>query len=96
MRAAVVFDLDGTLVDTMTIAPTVYVGTIRALGGPELSPDTVAATWHVGATPAVLAHFLGRLPARHLHRGHPLDHRSRARRHRTRPVVPGRGRRRPS
>lgn len=60
MRAAVVFDLDGTLVDTMTIAPTVYVDTIRALGGPELSPDTVVATWHIGATPVVLAHFLGR------------------------------------
>jgi len=60
MRAAVVFDRDGTLVDTMTIAPTVYVDTIRALGGPELSPDTVVANWHIGATPVVLAHLLGR------------------------------------
>ncbi|WP_328414743.1 HAD family hydrolase [Micromonospora sp. NBC_00389] len=58
--AAVVFDLDGTLVDTMTIAPTVYVDTIRALGGPEVSPATVVATWHIGATPFVLAHLLGR------------------------------------
>jgi HAD superfamily hydrolase (TIGR01509 family) len=55
-----VFDLDGTLVDTMTIAPTVYVDTIRALGGPKVSPSTVVATWQIGATPAVLAHFLGR------------------------------------
>jgi phosphoglycolate phosphatase-like HAD superfamily hydrolase len=58
--AAVVFDLDGTLVDTMTIVPRVYSETIRALGGPETPPDAVVATWHIGATPAVLAHFLGR------------------------------------
>jgi len=58
--AAVVFDLDGTLVDTMTIVPRVYSDTIRALGGPETSPETVVATWHIGATPVVLAHFLGR------------------------------------
>ncbi|MER7333877.1 MULTISPECIES: HAD-IA family hydrolase [unclassified Micromonospora] len=58
--AAVVFDLDGTLVDTMTIAPTVYADTIRALGGPDVSPATVVATWHIGATPVVLAHFLRR------------------------------------
>ena len=54
------FDLDGTLVDTMTIAPTVYAETIRALGGPEVSPATVVAAWHIGATPVVLAHFLSR------------------------------------
>ncbi|MFI5490094.1 HAD family hydrolase [Micromonospora echinaurantiaca] len=58
--AAVVFDLDGTLVDTMTIAPAVYVDTIRALGGPDVSPATVVATWHIGHTPVVLAHFLQR------------------------------------
>ncbi|WP_141721609.1 HAD family hydrolase [Micromonospora citrea] len=58
--AAVVFDLDGTLVDSMTIAPAVYADTIRALGGPVVSPADVVATWHIGATPAVLAHFLGR------------------------------------
>jgi HAD superfamily hydrolase (TIGR01509 family) len=58
--AAVVFDLDGTLVDTMTIAPMVYVETIRARGGPEVSPAAVVAAWHIGATPVVLAHFLSR------------------------------------
>ncbi|MDO3702761.1 HAD family hydrolase [Micromonospora sp. C28SCA-DRY-2] len=58
--AAVVFDLDGTLVDSMTIAPAVYSDTIRALGGPEVSPAAVVATWHIGHTPVVLAHFLRR------------------------------------
>jgi HAD superfamily hydrolase (TIGR01549 family) len=58
--AAVVFDLDGTLLDTMTLAPTVYADTIHALGGPDVSPSDVVAAWHIGPTPTVLAHFLGR------------------------------------
>lgn len=38
---SVVFDLDGTLVDTMTTAPRAYADTIRALGVPELSVEDV-------------------------------------------------------
>ena len=57
---AVVFDLDGTLVDTMTSAPQAYADTIRSLGGPAVSPSEVVAVWHIGPTPVVLEHFLGR------------------------------------
>lgn len=57
---AVVFDLDGTLVDTMTSAPEAYIDTVRVLGGPALSVSDVTAAWHVGPTPVVLAHFLAR------------------------------------
>jgi len=57
---AVVFDLDGTLLDTMTSAPTAYAHTIRARGGPTVAPAEVVAAWHLGPMPAVLAHFLGR------------------------------------
>jgi HAD superfamily hydrolase (TIGR01549 family) len=57
---AVVFDLDGTLVDTMISAPEAYADTIRSLGGPEVSPSEVVAVWHIGPTPVVLEHFLGR------------------------------------
>jgi HAD superfamily hydrolase (TIGR01549 family) len=57
---AVVFDLDGTLLDSMTFAPKAYADTIRSLGGPELSVQQVVTAWHVGPTPVVLAHFLGR------------------------------------
>src|SRR5689334_10479437 len=60
LPAAVVFDLDGTLVDSMTIVPAVYVDTIRALGGPAVTPERVVAAWHIGTTPVVLAQFLGR------------------------------------
>ncbi|CAN5726142.1 phosphoglycolate phosphatase [soil metagenome] len=56
----VAFDLDGTLVDTMSIAPAAYVETIRSLGGPDVTIEDVTRTWHVGPTPTVLAHFLGR------------------------------------
>jgi HAD superfamily hydrolase (TIGR01509 family) len=57
---AVVFDLDGTLLDTMTVVPAAYAATIRALGGPPVAPADVVATWHIGPMPVVLAHFLGR------------------------------------
>jgi HAD superfamily hydrolase (TIGR01509 family) len=56
----VVFDLDGTLVDSMSAFPIVYVRTIRLLGGPNLGPDDVIAALHLGSTAEVLAHFLGR------------------------------------
>jgi HAD superfamily hydrolase (TIGR01549 family) len=59
-NVAVVFDLDGTLVDTMTSAPRAYADTIRCLGGPEVSPSEIVAVWHIGPTPVVLEHFLGR------------------------------------
>ena len=57
---AVGFDLDGTLVDTMIVAPSVYASVIRALGGPDLTVDDITGIWHVGPTPTVLGHFLGR------------------------------------
>lgn len=57
---AVVFDLDGTLADTMALAPQAYADTIRRLGGPEIRPEEVIAAWHRGSTPVVLGHFLGR------------------------------------
>ena len=57
---AVVFDLDGTLVDTMQLILDTYVDTIRSLGGPDLTTDDVLAKFHVGPTPALLEHFLER------------------------------------
>lgn len=57
---AVVFDLDGTLADTMALAPRAYADTILCLGGPDVSPWEVVANWNIGPTPAVLQHFLAR------------------------------------
>lgn len=56
----VVFDLDGTLVDTMSLAPQAYADAIRQLNGPAVSTDDVVAAWHIGPTRVVLGHFLGR------------------------------------
>ena len=57
---AVVFDVDGTLLDTMTSVPRAYVETIRDLGGPGLTLAQLIATWHIGPAPVILTHFLGR------------------------------------
>ncbi len=57
---AVVFDLDGTLVDTMSLILDTYVDTIRSLGGPDVTTDDVLAKFHIGPTRTVLEHFLGR------------------------------------
>lgn len=57
---AVVFDLDGTLADTMTSAPAAYAAAVRELGGPAITPAEVVAVWHIGPTSAVLRHLLGR------------------------------------
>jgi HAD superfamily hydrolase (TIGR01549 family) len=62
---AVVFDLDGTLVDTMTSAPRAYADTIRSLDGRDVSASDVVAVWHLGPTPVVLEHFLGRPASPH-------------------------------
>jgi HAD superfamily hydrolase (TIGR01549 family) len=58
--SAVVFDLDGTLVDTLRLILGTYVDTIRSLGGPVVTTDDVLATFHIGPTATLLEHFLGR------------------------------------
>lgn len=57
---AVAFDLDGTLVDTMAVAPSVYTRSIRALGGPDLTADDITEIWRIGPTATVLGQFLRR------------------------------------
>lgn len=57
---AVVFDMDGTLVDSLGVAPEAYVRTVRDLGGPEIGIQEVVRTWHIGPAPVLLRHYLGR------------------------------------
>ncbi|MEU6814615.1 HAD hydrolase-like protein [Streptomyces sp. NPDC046860] len=57
---AVVFDMDGTLLDSVPTVSRAYADAIRSLGGPPVTPDEVVAGRHVGHTELVLAHFLGR------------------------------------
>jgi HAD superfamily hydrolase (TIGR01549 family) len=57
---AVVFDLDGTLVDTTGLILNTYVEAIRLLGGAEVTIDDILANFNIGPTPIVLERFLGR------------------------------------
>jgi HAD superfamily hydrolase (TIGR01549 family) len=57
---AVVFDLDGTLVDTTGLILNTYMEAIRLLGGAEVTIDDVLANFNIGPTPVVLERFLGR------------------------------------
>jgi HAD superfamily hydrolase (TIGR01549 family) len=57
---AVVFDLDGTLVDTMACILATYVNTIHSLGGPDVTTEDVLSKFHIGPTRVLLEHFLGR------------------------------------
>jgi HAD superfamily hydrolase (TIGR01549 family) len=57
---AVVFDLDGTLVDTMACILETYANTIRSLGGPDVTTEDILGKFHIGPTRVMLEHFLGR------------------------------------
>lgn len=56
----VVFDLDGTLVDTTSLIVNTYVETIRLLSGADVTTHDVLAKFNIGPTPVLLSHFLGR------------------------------------
>jgi phosphoglycolate phosphatase/AHBA synthesis associated protein len=57
---AVVFDLDGTLVDSVEPTLRAYVTAVGRGGGPACSPADVLAAFAAGSTAAVLASLLGR------------------------------------
>jgi HAD superfamily hydrolase (TIGR01509 family) len=55
-----VWDMDGTLLDSSVVVPAAYVAAIRRLGGPELTPAQVIASYSLGPPETLLAHLLGR------------------------------------
>jgi HAD superfamily hydrolase (TIGR01509 family) len=55
-----VWDMDGTLLDSSIVVPAAYVAAVRRLGGPELTPAQVVASYSLGPPEALLAHLLGR------------------------------------
>jgi HAD superfamily hydrolase (TIGR01509 family) len=57
---AVVFDMDGTLIDSATVIPDAYIACIAALGGPTYTPSEIVAAYSVGPPEAMLTHLLGR------------------------------------
>jgi HAD superfamily hydrolase (TIGR01509 family) len=55
-----VWDMDGTLLDSSVVVPAAYLAAVRRLGGPELTPAQVVASYSVGTPEMLLAHLLGR------------------------------------
>ena len=58
--AAVVFDMDGTLIDTSVVVPEAFIVAIRELGGPEHTPAQIIAACSIGHPAAMLEHLLDR------------------------------------
>jgi HAD superfamily hydrolase (TIGR01549 family) len=57
---AIVFDMDGTLIESSAVIPDAYIDTITALGGRVPTRDQVIAAYPVGPPRAMLTHLMGR------------------------------------
>jgi phosphoglycolate phosphatase/AHBA synthesis associated protein len=57
---AVVFDMDGTLIDSSRVVPAAFIATIEELGGPTLDRDAVIASYVLGPPATIMEHFLAR------------------------------------
>jgi HAD superfamily hydrolase (TIGR01509 family) len=55
-----VWDMDGTLLESGVAVPASFVTTVGRLGGPAVTPEQVIATYSHGPAEAILAHLLGR------------------------------------
>jgi len=57
---AVVFDMDGTLLDSSATVPAAYVATIFELCGRRCTPEEVIAAYGAGPAGALISRFTGR------------------------------------
>ena len=55
-----VWDMDGTLLDSGVAVPASYVAAVRELGGPAVTPAQVIARYGLGTPEVILADLLGR------------------------------------
>ncbi|MFE5374981.1 HAD family hydrolase [Streptomyces mirabilis] len=55
-----VWDMDGTLLDSTVMVPAAFVAAVRDLGGPSVGPDQVVASYSLGTPEVILAHLVGR------------------------------------
>ncbi|GGW86151.1 HAD family hydrolase [Streptomyces caelestis] len=58
--AAVVWDMDGTLIDSSSVVPDAFIAAVRAMGGPVHSRAEVVALYSLGPPRAMLSQMLGR------------------------------------
>jgi HAD superfamily hydrolase (TIGR01549 family) len=57
---AVVWDMDGTLIDSATVVPDAYITAVTRLGGRRLNRAEVIAFYHIGPPRRMLTELLGR------------------------------------
>lgn len=57
---AIVFDMDGTLFDSLEVVPAAYIECVAYAGGPTLSTTDVVAAYSLGPPGTMLTHLLGR------------------------------------
>jgi HAD superfamily hydrolase (TIGR01509 family) len=55
-----IWDMDGTLLDSTVVVPAAFVAAVRRLGGPPVRPAQVIASYSLGPPEVLLAHLLGR------------------------------------
>jgi HAD superfamily hydrolase (TIGR01509 family) len=55
-----VWDMDGTLLDSSVIVPAAFVSAVRELGGPAVTPGQVVARYSLGTPEVILADLVGR------------------------------------
>ena len=58
--AGVVFDMDGTLVDSLDIVVEGYRRVVREFDGPDHTPNEILASFSIGPARSMLAHLIGR------------------------------------
>jgi HAD superfamily hydrolase (TIGR01549 family) len=62
LAKAVVFDMDGTLIESATVIPDAYISCVTAAGGPVYTRPEIIQAYSVGPPEAMLTHLLGRPP----------------------------------
>ena len=57
---AIVFDMDGTLLDSLPVVVDCYRQTVVEFGGPDLSPEEILAAFAIGPAASMLESLIGR------------------------------------
>jgi HAD superfamily hydrolase (TIGR01549 family) len=57
---AIVFDMDGTLLDSLPVVVDCYRRTVVEFGGPDLSPEEILAAFAIGPAATMLEALIGR------------------------------------
>src|SRR4051794_27532194 len=58
--AGLIWDMDGTLIDSATVVPDPFIATTTALGGTACTREEVVALYSLGEPAAMLGHMLDR------------------------------------